>query len=87
MDEMFLPLISENDYEAFRCVMHAQIPTTFDEWHQYHTARLTEYGKMYRIIQINVNPDEFANFISSRGMPANGRSLLVFAEYVWKGKQ
>lgn len=79
-----LPLISQSDYEAVLRLLSPHVTYTYDEWLDLRAkwiARHAEDG----IIEVGVNPDEFARFLAV-GRHANDlNALFAFANsLVWK---
>jgi hypothetical protein len=75
-----IPLIHRQDYDAFRRLMGADLPHTYDEWLKLHG----EYGtgllkQGHNTRQIEVHLDEFSRFCRSRNVNANRKTLLDFA--------
>ena len=81
MDKMFLPVILEENFEAFRRLKILYFPDTYAFWLQSHRQRLSEYGCNYDIVEIPINPDQFTWFIQEYGKAANTGSLVDCAIY------
>ena len=62
-DNIYLPVIRESDYEAFRSIMHNELPPAYNAWLQRHADRIAHYEKSHRIVEIEINPDDFAAFL------------------------
>jgi hypothetical protein len=70
------PLITPNDYPAFRAILGNDIPATYNEWLYLQTKEIREFVQAGRETRtISVNPHEFARFLHSRGANANIVSL------------
>jgi hypothetical protein len=84
MKVLYLPIIQQNDFETFLKIMNNDIAPTYEEWLQRHSDRITHYRETRRIIEVQINPKEFASFVNSRISGTKGKLLLDFAEVVGK---
>jgi hypothetical protein len=41
VDDLYFPIIEQDDYEAFRSIMHSELPVAYKEWLQRHAKRVT----------------------------------------------
>ena len=55
LDILYLPVIREADYEAFRHIMHDELPPTYVEWNQRHLDRIA-YWRCYGAGEEGVAP-------------------------------
>jgi hypothetical protein len=87
MEVVYLPFISSRDYDAFRRILHSDLPNTYDEWFQLHTKERADRGRVgHPIREIKVNPNEFSRFLNARGMTANLKTLEDFTIEKASGK-
>ena len=85
---LYLPVIDENDFKSFKSIMHHEInPPTHQVWLQGHADRIAHYRSTHKVIEVDVNPDEFEGYLSERSRGANMESLLAFAEFVGKRRK
>jgi hypothetical protein len=85
MDHLYFPVIEQDDYEAFRSIMHSELPVTYREWLQRHADRVGHYRTEGRtIIEVKVKPNDFAAYLHARSHGANMRSLFDFTELFGK---
>lgn len=85
MDDLYFPIIEQDDYEAFRSIMHSELPVAYKEWLQRHAKRVTYYRAEGRtIIEVKVKPDDFAVYLHAGSHGANLKSLFDFTEFFGK---
>jgi hypothetical protein len=85
IDNIYLPVISQEDFEAFRSLMHDELPTTYNEWTKRHADRAAYWRDEERaIIEVQVKPHDFANYIGTGAHGADLNRLYVFTEIVGK---
>lgn len=84
MDLMYFPIISEDDYEAFRSIMQNELPPAYSAWLQRHADRVAHWGKTHRIVEVKVKADDFVSYIREHGRGADLNSLYAFTEFVGK---
>ncbi len=79
MDPEIFPLLTSDDYEAFRRILGAHLPDAYDKWLQLHTHDVTEHRRVGRAVrEVKVDPHEFADFLHARGHVANLKTLREF---------
>ena len=79
MDVAILPLISPNNYVAFRRLLGSDIPNTYNEWLKLQTKEIRGFVRAGLVTKtIGVNSDEFSRFLRARGAKANIVSLRNF---------
>ena len=84
--DVFLPVISPEDYDYFSQVLKAEIPTTYDRWQREVYAswnnryKTKEFGN-YNVREVKVAPDEFAKYLADNCFPHDMNSLRRFAEF------
>jgi hypothetical protein len=87
MEIIYLPFISPHNYEAFRRILHSDLPNTYDEWFQLHANERADRGRVgLSIREIKVNPNEFSRFLNARGMAASPKALGAFTIEKASGK-
>ena len=84
MDEIFLPVIAEADFEAFRALLKDEIASTYDGWLKSHKERVQHWREKGRVIEVKANPDEFRRFCLSKTIPNDSNSLLKFIAAIGK---
>ena len=79
MDTEFLPVISRNDYDAFRSILHTDLPGTYDEWFQLHAEHRADLQRKGHVVrEIDIYSNEFAGYLAVRGYRANLATLRNF---------
>ena len=58
----YLPRVWEQDYPAFCWAMGRQVPPTYAAWLDLLAQRRREAGATHEVVDIEVNPGEFARF-------------------------
>jgi hypothetical protein len=79
--QIFLPLITPQDYETFRQILKHHIPANYDAWRDLFAqwqAHHEEKGDSVR--EIKVTPDKFADYLSHTAKPPDLNHLLAFTE-------
>jgi hypothetical protein len=87
VDEIFLPVIAESDFEAFRALLKGEIAPTYDGWTKSHQERVHYWSTQLGVIEVKAAPDEFRRFCLSEAIPYDGNSLLKFAAAIGKAKK
>ena len=77
---LFVPVIKQADYESVRNIMGSHLPCTYDEWLNI-CVHWREWGGD-GVRNIEVDPNEFAQFISRRRCAPDVIGLLAFAETI-----
>jgi len=75
---LILPAISEENFEAFRKYLGESLPSSYDDWLQLRLIWIAKNGPD-DFIEIDVVPNEFAEYIERRGQKAD---LQALQEYV-----
>jgi hypothetical protein len=80
MNEMPIPVIrSKGDYDAFLAIPTTDLPKTFDEWQKGMAREREQFLRTgATLVSIEIHPDEFANFCTQRGIPANFEAIKRF---------
>jgi hypothetical protein len=81
-----LPRISSTDFEAFRRVMKDEIGTAYEKWLQMNGKRLSYWRERSMVIEVDVNPNEFAAFCHRESKRPDLSSLDYFAIHLNKTK-
>ena|ERR1035437_7865374 len=84
MEYVYFPIIEENDFGAFRGVMHGELPATYKEWLQRHADRVAHYRKTHKIIEVKAKASDFAAYLHAGGHSADLNRLYIFAESIGK---
>ena len=80
MDEDILAVIDQNDYESFRRILGGNLPDTYDEWFKFHSQEIADHLRlMHSFREIQVYPDEFADYLRPFGRVADVVSLRNLA--------
>ena len=80
MDEDILAVIDQNDYGSFRHILGGHLPDTYDEWFKLHSQEVADHLRlMHPFREIQVYPDEFADYLRPFGRVADVVSLRNFA--------
>lgn len=82
----YLPCVSPADFEAFRVLLKDEIAPTYEIWLQRHCERILYWGVTSHVIEVDVNPRDFAEFCCARSRGHNGKALLDFAVLIGKAK-
>jgi len=82
MDDVFeLPAIRPDDYRAFRDIPTRDLPNTYDEWLQLVAKRRLERGQAgFVVVDIQIEPHEFARYLSRMRHDGNLKSLADFCK-------
>jgi hypothetical protein len=81
---LILPSISKDNFEAFRKYLGASLPQSYDDWLQLRAACVAKNGPD-DVIEIDVVPDEFAEYIARRGQKADLQTLRQFvSNHPWR---
>jgi hypothetical protein len=76
VNESPFPLIRREHYDAFVAIPTADIPKTFDEWQKRLANTRAEFIQTgTTIVSIEIHPDEFADFCTQRGIPADLKAI------------
>jgi hypothetical protein len=79
-DPYELPLISADDYNAFRAIPTLDLPDTYHEWLKLFAERKLEHARRaFRIVEVKVNSREFARYLAAKGTSGNLKTLSDFA--------
>lgn len=85
MEPLYFPVIIDDDYEAFRRIMHDELAPTYNEWRKRHADRVKYWSAENKtIIEVQVKPDDFAAYLGAGGYGADMNRLYVFAELLGK---
>jgi hypothetical protein len=82
----FLPRISAADFEAFSRLLENDIAPTFEKWSESHQERVSFWSERAKVIEVDVNPDEFAAFCHRASRGYDAKALLDFAALRGKAK-
>jgi hypothetical protein len=75
----YKPVITAQNYAAFQRILK-DAPKTFDEWSHVRTQHLAHIeGSGGRVIDIDIDPDEFTAYCHETGAPYTLKSLDDFA--------
>jgi hypothetical protein len=76
---VYLPLLTKDNYDAFRRIL-SDAPATFEEWSHLRAQQEAHYiGQRWEVIQVEVDPDQFAADCRATDSPYNLHSLDNFA--------
>jgi hypothetical protein len=80
------PLIEPHNYDAFRRLLHADIPSSYDVWLNLQ-AKESEGRVMkgHKVRQVKVDPDEFARYCRATGAGHSLNSLRGMVEKISGG--
>lgn len=82
MATTFSPIIKEDDYDAFRRIINADMPDTFDDWtYQRAEADLQYTPRGIAVRGIEVDPDGFVAYLRARWTKASRHELDNFAAH------
>jgi hypothetical protein len=84
MDCVYLPIIAEDDFKAFRDVLRGELPPTYSEWLQREANRVAHWRDTHEIIRVNVKASDFTAYLRAGGHGHDLNRLYIFAESVWK---
>ena len=74
-----LPIIAPNDFDAFRRLPTRDLPDTYDEWFNLVSERRLEREYLgFKIIEVQVNANEFTRYLSRTGVGASLKTLADF---------
>jgi hypothetical protein len=75
-----LPVIDAQDYDAFRNLPTPDLPDTHNEWLKLLAQRGFERSRMgLPVVEVKVNPREFARYLTAKGPSGNLKTLADFA--------
>ena len=77
-EPMGIPIIAEDDYEAFRKIIQS-LPDTYAGWLEMHEQAKREHGKSYTVLEELVHPNEFVAYCNDRRVKPSEESLWMFA--------
>jgi hypothetical protein len=78
----YSPIIRSEDYEAFRNLINADMPGTFDAWaYERAEADLQHTRRGLTVLSIEVNPDGFERYLRDHRAKASRHELDNFAFY------
>jgi hypothetical protein len=81
---LILPSISKDNFEAFRNYLGASLPQSYDDWLQLRAVCVAKSG-LDDVIEIDVAPDEFAEYIARSGQKADLQALREFvSSHPWR---
>ena len=87
MDDDPLPFIAEKDYEDFRPIIKQDFPDTYNEWLKRHEQEKSDRRRLgYNPRDIDVRPDEFAEFCHHHNYKGIFQDLLRFAITIAKAE-
>ncbi len=75
-----LPVIAEDDYEAFREII-PELPDNYADWLKLHEVEKSERSKINPVQEVPVRPDEFVAYCDYIGAKPSEEALLSFAHY------
>jgi hypothetical protein len=76
-DIIYIEVIAETDYDAFRSLMGNELADTFDEWRERHQQRISGYA--------HCDLRKFAEYLNATGRAPTMSNLLAFAQLTWEG--
>jgi gluconate kinase len=80
MATQYLPIIREEDYEAFRRLLGQNLPGAYDDWNYLSGDRQHQIARSGHIARgIELHPDEFTMWLSARREDATLNALDNFA--------
>jgi hypothetical protein len=82
-----IPRISPKNFEAFRRVTKDKIGSTYKKWLEGHNERISHYTESAKIIEVDIDPDDFAEFCDRETKSPDFNSLQEFAVYLGKPKR
>jgi len=87
-EEYLIPKIAAKDYDAFRRIINADFPYTYDEWLKLMAERRLEHERRQFIArEIEVNPDEFTRYCRAKGSSYNLKTLEDFTAEIATGNR
>jgi hypothetical protein len=75
-----LPSISQDNFEAFRKYLGESLPRSYNDWLRLRSSWIAENGAN-EVIEIDVVPSEFAEYISRRGKNPDLSALLEYVSH------
>jgi hypothetical protein len=80
MATVYLPLIQAKDFETFRAMLGADLPDAYDDWRNLVADRSHNVARGGHVARgIEVNPDEFAVWLTAHGTDRSAKGLDNFA--------
>jgi len=84
----YLPFIDKPDYEAFRRLLHGDMPDTHDKWLYLHAKSVANIkGEGGEVELIKVSPDEFTRYCDRVGAKRDIHALGAIAFNKASGKE
>jgi hypothetical protein len=81
---LILPSISKDNFEVFRKYLGESLPESYDDWLQLRADCVAKNGPD-DVIDIDVVPNEFAEYIARRGQKADLKALREFvSNHPWR---
>ena len=72
-ETMHLPFIKSEDYDAFLVLLKADLPASYGEWLVWHTNKIDNYSTQFRVLDIEVKPDDYIAFCAAERRTYNTR--------------
>jgi hypothetical protein len=82
MAKMYLPVIAPKDYEAFRDLLKDKMPSSYDQWrHDIDKWRALHREQQDTIIEVEISPTSFADYLRENDYAPRLKSLVGFAAH------
>lgn len=82
----FIPRIDRVQYELFRELNDSDFPDTYDEWLKLFTEERQQRLRLgFEVLEVAVDPHNFAAFCRPRGMAPTVDGLHKFADELGRG--
>jgi hypothetical protein len=77
----FIPRLERAQYQLFRELPGTDFPDTYDEWLKFPAKQRQDRGRMgFEVIEVPIDPHNFASYCRTRGIPATMEWLHKFAD-------
>lgn len=87
MPEVYYPRLRPGDYDTFRGAKTLQLPDSYNEWFDFSRQQMREIiVSGVEVLEIEVYPDEFAEFCHATQSPRTLDALKEFANLKGRGK-
>lgn len=68
MTKYFIPLIAPENYDAFRRILHDNIPNSYDVWLDLRAKERTVLiGQGFDVVGVEIEPNEFTRYCDREG--------------------
>lgn len=79
----FIPRISEHNFPRLKALLKEELPaTSFSEFEEHRKHKKCHWSTEGRVIEIEVDPNNFLKFCATNNKVHNGRSLQDYVDTI-----